>query len=191
MPGRRGSAAAGRGDTEGWGPSPASGCWGHLPSRGPRRDLPRLNIIPLQVERGGQRSGSRQSRCHFQCLSSVIMLASSSLLFPPLFFSPFPLQVTMWTVPGHSGEVQRAGAGAIPLRRLTGRKNAVQIREASAIKWRVWAAAVEAHTGGSAEGARQGANPIVRGTQAASEAPGDISEATVPRTMESGQLPHG
>lgn len=47
------------------------------------------------------------------------------------------------------------------------------------------------HAGGSAEGARQGVNPVIWGTRATSGAPGDIWEAAVPRTMESGQLPHG
>lgn len=112
-------------------------------------------------------------------------------LFFPLFFPPFPLQETMWMVARRSREVRRAGEGAILLQRLARRKDAVQIRGASAIKWRVWATAVEARVGGSAEGAQQGANPIVQGTQAASEAPGDILEATVLRTMESRQLPHG
>lgn len=77
------------------------------------------------------------------------------------------------------------------LRRLAGREDAVQIRGASAIKSRGWAADVEACAGGSAEGAWKGANPIDPGTQAASETPGEMLEATVPRMTESRRLPHG
>lgn len=84
-------------------------------------------------------------------------------------------------VPGHSGEVRRAGAGAVLLRRLAGREDAVQIRGASAIKSCGWAADVEACAGGGTEGAYKGANPIDPGTQAASETPGEMLEATVPR----------
>lgn len=50
-----------------------------------------INILPLRVGNGDQHSSSPQSRCHFQCLPSVIMLASCSLLFFLSFFFPvFP-----------------------------------------------------------------------------------------------------
>lgn len=52
---------------------------------------PSINTLPLQVGRGDQHSSSPQSRCHFQCLPCVIMVASCSPLFFLSFFSPvFP-----------------------------------------------------------------------------------------------------
>lgn len=74
--------------------------------------------------------------------------------------------------------------------RLAGRENAIQIRGASAIKSRGWAADIEARAGESAEGAWKGANPIDPGTQAASETPGEMLGATVPKMTESRRQPH-
>lgn len=56
---------------------------------------PWINTLPLQVGRGDQHSSSPQSQSHFQCLPSVIMVASCSLLFFLSFFSLFFLQATM------------------------------------------------------------------------------------------------
>lgn len=158
---------------------------------GSKERSPWINPLPLRVGRGDQQSSSPQSRCHFQCLPSVIMLASCSPLFFLSFFF-FPVFPAGDNVDGGRA-LWRSWEGwrrRVLLRRLGPREDAAQIGGAAAIQSRSWAADVEARAGGSAEGAWKGANPIDPGTQAASETPGQTSEATVPRMTESRRLPH-
>lgn len=82
--------AAGRGMLRDGVPHPPWGV-GDICPHGDQEEIPLDQYSPAAGGKRRSAQSSPQSRCHFQCLPSVIMLASCSLLFFLSFFFPvFP-----------------------------------------------------------------------------------------------------